>query len=1568
MKKHLLFFAALFFICNILFVSELSAQRTMEKLSRSVVAQKVPTGMFVNWRITSDEWYNTSYKLYRDGNLIHETGTSGASNYLDTSGTQTSVYTVVAVKSGVQSAPSAPATVLSGNFLEIPLRDLKKLGKNGYLPNDATAADLDGDGEMEVILKRLKKDWSSECNDFTYFEAYKLDGTFLWAIDVGPNITMDVEINIAAFDFDGDGKAEVFMRSSDNTVFGLDINNENGVSVGDRDKDGYTNYRKAPFNGIGGDGFMNAGPEYLSLIDGETGREIDWVHFIARGSSSDWGDNYGHRSNKFFFGAPYLDGQKPSLFIGRGIYTQTKMRTYDIVNKKLVARWSWESGNGGAYFGQGNHNYTVADTDGDGKDEIVWGSMCIDDDGKGLYSTGMGHGDAIHVSDFDPYRKGTEVFTCLENSPVYGTLFRDGKTGQVLYHHILGRDCGRACAANITDTYKGAELWGGGIGLAASKLVPQQNFGLSENFSIYWDGDLTKELLDHSGFSSGTGVGYGNITKFNSYGNISTLLNANAYSCNYSKGTPSLQADLMGDWREEAMWWRPDSMALRIYSTNHPTTHRIYTLLHDHQYRQAICWQMCGYNQPPHTSFYLGSDFPTPIPAKSTNGKFVWKGSSADFGAANWMDGDNLAALIAGTATLQNYADGKQLLLDTRGTNRNLTLNSNVAPELLMASGTADYAISGNGAFTGNMRLDKLGEGSLTLNGSHSFSGQTEVWEGLLSINGTLSNSNVMVRRHAALGVNGTLGQNVQTEYNASLYAGGKDTADTLTIAGNLNLVEGSKLILDLSNIPDQPDYTVTGTGKNDLLVVNGTLTVAVGANIDLILTTDSLGTGKYKLMTVNQLTGDLSKIKVQGSKGRSVELSYSETDKAIYLVVKGTRSAAKVEWSGVNSSVWDISKTMNWRNNVSEDFFVTGDSVIFNNNASRRTISISENISPAYVEFNHTGDYILAGTASITGATELYKRNSGRLTINNRNSYSGKTVVEAGTLVVKYAPTSANNGGIGANGLGAGLLVVRDSATLQFSTANEISTRGLTVAGESGGVFNTPVNITWNGSITGTKLTKTGTAALMIGASNSTLNETVLRAGTMKLNTTTSVEYGPGKKITMLGGTLETMNSSGAYLTSRHNIDVPEGATATLVAGARCEYNGALTGAGTLNWSVDFIRTYINGNWSAFSGRINLLANGANSTYENKFIVNTTAGFPNATININSGVIMCYKNGTADNGTTTIKTGMLTGVAGAQFYNAGLETGSNNSSGTFAGIISGSSNVKKVGTGTWLLSGANTYTGSTTVSEGTMSITGSVANTTITVQSGANLNLLGTAGGSAIISSGGTAVISGTLQGSVSNQGTLKGNGTINGTLSLGTNSSTEPGNNGTGTITIGGNLSMQSTAALQMQVSSGTNSADKLKVAGTLALNGILNVSPLSGTPAIGREYQLFEAASITGTFSTINLPQLPAGSEWNISELYTTGKISVVESTGLHAPTFNTLISENPTYGLFHISTDRAIQALHVEVYNMQGKELYKQIENNMLHNFEIDLTAQPDGIYLLRLSAAGEKAAMLKLIKK
>lgn len=1551
----------LLLLINLFLLTGLSAQRPMEKLDRSVVAQKVSNGVYVNWRITSDEWHNTSYKLYRNGTLIHETGKAGASNFLDAAGTTSSVYTVAAINKGVESALSKPASVLTKNYLEIPMRDIKSLGKTKYYLNDATAADLDGDGQYEIIIKRMNRDWSASNTNFTYFEAYKMDGTFMWAIDVGPNITMDVEINIAAFDFDGDGKAEVFMRSSDGTIFGLDINNQNGTSVGDRDGDGYINYRQAPFNGIGGDGYMNAGPEYLSLIDGMTGKELDWKNFIARGNSSDWGDNYGHRANKFFFGAPYLDGQKPSLFIGRGIYTQTKMRTYDIVNKKLVLRWDFNS-EGTNYSWQGNHNYTVADVDGDGKDEIVWGQMCVDDNGQGLYTTGMGHGDAIHVGDFDPYRKGIEVFSCLENAPFYGTLLRDGKTGKTLHHYVTGKDCGRCCAGNITDSFKGAEMWGGGFGYSATDRVQMNNFGVAENYTIYWDGDLTKEILDHSGFATSTGVGYGHITKFNGYGNISTLLNADAYSCNYTKGTPCLQADLLGDWREEAIWWRSDSLALRIYTTPHVTEHRIYTLMHDHQYRQAICWQMCGYNQPPHTSFYLGSDFPTPIPAKSTNGKLVWKGTSStwDAASANFMNGDDAVGLIAGTSNGIAFANGEQVLFDTRGISKTVNITSNIEPELLMVSGTVDYSIGGSGSLAGTMRLDKLGEGSLTLNGAHTYSGITEIWEGNMWLNGSLPNSPVVVRRHANFGGKAVIGNGLTTEFNAAVYVGGKIIADTTVITGNLKWAEGAKLIFDLSDNSEGE--------ANDFLSLNGTLQISSGAILGINQTQGMLLPGSYLIARVNEITGSLSTVKTEGAIGVATELNYDAETKNLYLVVKGVRAAGIISWTGSTDGKWDLAKTTNWDNNGFDDVFVANDSVIFTGAATQRTLNIVENVTPGYVEFNSPLDYTMDGVAALSGTADLYKKNTGRLTINNRNNYTGKTVVEGGSLIMKYAPNTSSNGSIGENTTNAANFVVKDSAIIQITTANEMTSRGITMGGTAGGLMNVVSGLYWNGVITGTKLTKFGGGTLYIGGNNSTLNEIVLNGGRIKLNSNESVQYGVGRKLTLISGTIETINSIGAYLSSNHSIDVPQGATANYIAGARCDYNGALTGSGVLNWTTDYIRAYINGNWSNFTGRLNISANGANSTYEDKFIVNNSAGFPNATINLASGVIVCYKNGTADNGTTTLKIGMLTGVAGANFYNAGLEVGLNNANGSYGGIISGASSVKKVGSGLWILTGANTYTGTTTVSEGTMTLTGSLGAGSVTVANEAILNLSGTIGGSLIISAGGTANVSGTVSGLLANNGKLTGTGTITGSANLGSNSITMPGNNSIGTLKFSNNVSMGNTSILNMQIVGGSANCDKMAITGTFTCNGILDVAISSGSPVLGASYQLFTASSIIGTFVEVNLPELGNGLEWDATELYSAGIVKVIAGTGINTPIINTGVKQNPTNGLFHVYTDYTANKLNVVVTNLQGKIIYQNSAVDNLQLFEVDLTNQPSGIYLLRLVSDNHSSNFLKLIKQ
>ena len=1572
MKKTL---TCILYFTFIYLTNSLFAQRPMEKLDRSVVAQKVSNGVYVNWRITSDEFYNTSYKLYRDGGLIYTATAVGASNYLDASGTTASKYSVSAVRNGVEMPQSPQSSVLTKSYLEIPMRDLKSLGKTQYYLNDATAADLDGDGQYEVIIKRMNRDWATTNTNYTYFEAYKLDGTFMWAIDIGPNITMDVEINIAAFDFDGDGKAEVFMRSSDGTIFGLDKNNQNGTSIGDRDGDGVTNYRYS----IGGDGFINAGPEYLSLIDGLTGKEIDWVNFIARGSSSDWGDDYGHRANKFLFGAPYLDGKKPSLFIGRGIYTMTKMQTYDIVNKKLVKKWYWETTYWGqtfqgkwdespkSYMGQGYHNYTVADVDDDGKDEINWGSMTIDDDGKPLYSTELGHGDAQHYGDFDPYRKGQEMFACNESKP--GTNLRDAKTGRLLYRKQAAGDVGRAGAGNITDLYPGTEIWGGGVGLSATNKVEMSSFGVAENYCVYWDGDLCQEILDHSGFSTGTGVGYGAITKFNGYGNITTLLNADAYSCNYTKGTPCLQADILGDWREEAIWWRSDSLALRIYTTPIATTNRIYTLMHDHQYRQAICWQMCGYNQPPHPSFYLGSDFPKPIPAKSTNGKLVWKGSSTtmDASTANFMSGEDAAGLIAGTATSVSFSNGKSILMDNRGINKSIDITNNIEPELLMVSATDNYSISGNGVLGGNMILDKMGESTLTLNGNHTYTGKTDIWEGNLWLSGSLTASSVTVRRHANFGGIATLGNGLSTEYNAGIFVGGQNVADTLKINGNLNFVTGAKLIYDLSDNPNvvTGNKGITSSFKNDFLQLNGTFQIGSGSIILINQLSDSITPGKYLLMKANAITGTLSSVKIQGAGGKSVELSYDVASGELYLIVKGTRSAGKITWTGKTDTNWNLAKTANWSNDGFADIFVSNDSVYFDATGLNRTINLVDSLDVSYLDVNSNLSYIIGGTGVLTGTMSLRKAGIGSLTINTRNNFTGKTIVEAGSLIMKYAPSPTNNGGIGTNSTNAANFIVKDSSIVQITTANEITDRGITLAGTAGGLLNVTGALYWNGVITGTKLTKYGNATLFIGKNNSTLNETVLKAGTIKLNSDASVSYGVGKKITLMGGTLETLNSTGAYLASNNAFEVPAGCTSTVIAGARCDYNGSLTGDGTLNWSTDYIRCYLNGNWSAFNGILNINKNGANSTYEDKFIYNNSNGLPNASVSIASGVIMCYRNGTADNGTTTIKLGMLSGAG--TFYNAGLEVGSNNKNGSFSGVISGATSVKKVGSGVWILTGANTYTGTTTLSEGSMTVSGSLATGTVNIYNGAILNLTGATAGSANITFGGILNITGSIAGSLLNSGSLRGSGTINGSVNLANNSSTAPGNAAIGTLNFGSNVTMNESAILTMQVAGGTSNCDKLAIAGTLTCNGILEVSLSSGALVEGNEYQLFAAGNIVEKFATVTLPELISGLEWDLSELYTSGKIKAIKGTAIWNPQIKTGIVQNPTTGLFQIYMDSPKANLKIFVANTEGKVIFESKIDKSDGKFDVDLTQNPSGIYLLKIVSEKESSNILKLIK-
>jgi len=579
--------------------------RQMEALDRGLVAVKVSNGVFLSWRLFGTDPSNIAFNLYRNGTKINSSPITGATNYVDTGGTNSSVYTVRSVINGVEGPVSPPAAVWAQNYLTVPLqRPAGGTTPSGesytYSPNDASVGDLDGDGKYEIVLKWDPSNSKDNAHDgYTgpvIIDAYRMDGTLLWRINLGRNIRAGAHYTqFLVYDFDGDGKAEVVMKTADGTVDGV------GNVIGNANAD----YRNSA-------GRILSGPEYLTVFNGLTGQAMATINFEpARGNVSDWGDNYGNRSDRFLAGVAYLDGQRPSIIMARGYYAKTVIVAYNWRNGQLTKLWTFSSTSPGnsAYAGQGYHSLAIGDVDGDSKDEIVYGAAVIDDNGTGKYTTGLGHGDALHLGDFNPSRPGLEVFGVHENtSAAYGAELHDANTGQILWGVRTGADTGRGLAADIDPRYPGAEMWassGVGVRTVTGQLITSNTPSI--NFAIYWDGDLLRELLDHSG---GTGI----IDKWNYSSSTTTrLLTASgAVSINGTKGNPSLQADILGDWREEVIWPTSDSTALRIYTTTATTTHRIYTLMHDPIYRLSVAWQNVGYNQPPHTSFFLGDGMSTP--------------------------------------------------------------------------------------------------------------------------------------------------------------------------------------------------------------------------------------------------------------------------------------------------------------------------------------------------------------------------------------------------------------------------------------------------------------------------------------------------------------------------------------------------------------------------------------------------------------------------------------------------------------------------------------------------------------------------------------------------------------------------------------------------------------------------------------------------------------------------------------------------------------------------------------------------------------------------------------------
>ncbi len=596
---------------------ESSHTRQMEKLDRGLVAIKSGNGVYLSWRLfdSEDMVYgsadkNVTFNVYRNGTKVNPEPVN-VTNYTDTAaGTS---YQVAPVVDGVEGAKCSAVSVMANNYLDIAIEQPSA----SYSANDMSAGDLDGDGEYELVLK-----WDSNGKDNSQsgvtgnviLDAYEFDGTHMWRIDLGRNIRAGAHYTqFLVYDFDGDGGAEVAMKTAPGSkdakgVYVNTVSLDEEVSSGDN---------TAVY--VEDSGFITSGPEYYSVFDGD-GSVIDTVAypFPRTHGGGNWGLDSGgrpentNRVDRFLGGVAYLDGVHPSIITWRGYYAKTTAAAFTLENNRLKLGDTFNAETNAQFSGQGNHNLTVADVDNDGKDEIICGALALDNNLTPLWCSGRGHGDALHIGDYDPTHPGLEYFSVHESGGYkisgstngndgknadYGMTVYDAATGEELAHYSNTKDTGRGTMANIGSggyyqiSGAGTYQCNGGKNFTSTKLTG------GSNFRIFWDGDLFDETLDGTSISNLSDDGKSIKSVFSAGSNYTSI--------NSTKANPCLQADILGDWREEVIYPATNNKSLRVFMSTAPTDYKIKTLMHDPVYRSGVAAEQTAYNQPPHVGFYM---------------------------------------------------------------------------------------------------------------------------------------------------------------------------------------------------------------------------------------------------------------------------------------------------------------------------------------------------------------------------------------------------------------------------------------------------------------------------------------------------------------------------------------------------------------------------------------------------------------------------------------------------------------------------------------------------------------------------------------------------------------------------------------------------------------------------------------------------------------------------------------------------------------------------------------------------------------------------------------------------
>lgn len=1428
------------------------AQRQMEQLNRGILAMRTSsTQVYVGWRLFGNDPDSVAFNLYRvNGSTTVKLNTSpiiSSTNWLDTPANLSSTsyrYYVKPIINGSELAASESATINANaaiqQYITIPLRTDTGI----YGPYDVKfgwVGDLDGDGGYDIVIDRLSKDTTSREQ---FLEAYKFDGTFLWRMSMGVNsinqysyepgssaISVGDTDNVTVYDMDGDGKAEVLVR----TANGVTVKNAAGNLV--TNIVAVNSATQAP----------DQTTQFLSVIDGATGVEK------ARAILPNPFAQHGTLTNKAAI--LYLDGKRPSVLMygynraDSGQFYRV-FTTWDYRNGTLSQRWSLAQDTT-ALPGAEGHQIRIADVDHDGKDEIIEIGHVIDDNGTQLYRMPVTHGDRFHIGDLDPDRPGLETYAIQQNnSSMLATYLDASSNGNMIRKwYATGLvDVGRGIAIDINASHLGTELYSTQPGIFNVKGNQIYTNSVWSPEGLWWDADLGREFIDGAGSGALSPV----INKFNATTGVSdriyTIYSENGGVHQAYGGRPVFWGDILGDWREELILAGNDNSSLRIYSTKITASNRLPTLMHNAQYRCQATTK--GYVQASYVDYFLGFGMAPPPPEPMIKHDVLWQGDiNGDWqpsGTSNWLRSNSSSSFINGDA----------VLFDLSAQRSSVRLLGDIFPSAVSFYTPQNMSVDGTaGKWTGAMSLTKVGGGDLSVSGTHDFSGKTTIWDGALRIDGRFTQSAVeayggIYGGAAAQGLSGgrlcgsgQIDQRVTLHKGAAITPGnGMNHAATLTLAGGLSLEDGAVIGIDLA-----ADSNPNSTG-HDVIIVQNSIISSGTCKVIVRPTQSQLLPGTYTLMRCTGSTnGNAAQWKAQLPAGVPYQLAWNNG--LLQLTIQSTRSASSVTWAG-NTSTWDLATQNNWLRNGSRDVFIAGDAVLFDDSSSAPTqINVVQDLPVGNITVNSSKNYNISGTNTLSGNGSLTKTGSGSLTIQGNHSFSGAVNIQGGTLEVGEINDTGVPGSLGLGGTIATHWQM-NGTTLRPLAVSAYTNRSITI-GSSGLTIDIPSasrSLILSGGITGAgSLTKTGSAQLTLGGVNTYSGGTQVSAGTILLASDAANVSGLGSGVvTLNNGTLSMTDNSdvSSAATSAWSLLVPGGATGRLNCDGRCSLSGSLTGSGTFQFYTPYVRTEIKGDWSAFQGVIQVITDADGGDFR----IWNSSGMPQAELNLANQVYAYYQNTMSNS--VTVPIGALSGVAGSVLQGGTSTTraltwqiGAKNSNTTFAGTIINQSYqtaITKVGNGRLNLSGNNTYTGPTSVQAGTLEITGSLGNSAVS------------------IASTGTLAGSGSCGGSIDCSGTLAPGGSP-------------------GTLSISQNCTLRPTSTLSMDLGS---SSDMIQVTGNLTLDGTLAITAAAGFN-VGR-YPLIQ---YSGTLNdqSLSIGTMPAGYTGRI-DISQPGQIAVIVSLAL------------------------------------------------------------------------------------